>query len=142
MPPVLSAITTIVSDADQHEDSAADNGPKMDLTDLRQVWAQIPDPRDPRGRRHSLVVILALVQAAIVSGAVSYAAIRHWIRKAPQPVLNNSEPGVISGPATAKPRVPTPCAARSRRSRPHTSTPPTPLTEPPSWPASTTIPTS
>ncbi|MEO3863910.1 ISAs1 family transposase [Acrocarpospora sp. B8E8] len=87
MPPVLSAITTIVSDADQHEDSAVGTGPMMDLTDLRQVWAQIPDPRDPRGRRHPLVVILALVQAAIVSGAVSYAAIRHWIRKAPQPVL-------------------------------------------------------
>ncbi|MFG1711341.1 ISAs1 family transposase [Nonomuraea sp. M3C6] len=59
----------------------------VDLTDLRQVWAQVPDPRDRRGRRHPLVVILALVQAAIVSGAVSYAAIRHWIRSAPDPVL-------------------------------------------------------
>ncbi|MFC4005819.1 transposase family protein [Nonomuraea purpurea] len=58
-----------------------------DLTDLRQVWAQIPDPRDRRGRRHPLVVMLGLVQAALVSGATSYAAIRHWIAAAPQEVL-------------------------------------------------------
>jgi predicted transposase YbfD/YdcC len=56
---------------------------------LRQVWAQIPDPRDARGRRHSLVVIFALVQAAIVAGATSYAAIRHWIGAAPQRVLED-----------------------------------------------------
>ncbi|WP_433420913.1 hypothetical protein ACQP1V_09245 [Microtetraspora malaysiensis] len=31
--------------------------------------------------------MLALVQAAIVSGAVSSAAIRHWIARAPQEVL-------------------------------------------------------
>lgn len=55
--------------------------------DLRQVWAQIADPRDRRGRRHSLVVILALVQAAVVAGATSFAAIRDWIGAAPQQVL-------------------------------------------------------
>ncbi|MFF3667319.1 ISAs1 family transposase [Microtetraspora malaysiensis] len=57
------------------------------MADLREVWTQIPDPRDRRGRRHPLVVILALVQAAITSGAPSYAAIRHWITHAPQHVL-------------------------------------------------------
>ncbi|GAA0416318.1 hypothetical protein Acor_56170 [Acrocarpospora corrugata] len=31
--------------------------------------------------------MFALVQAALVSGAVSYAAIRHWIARAPQEVL-------------------------------------------------------
>jgi hypothetical protein len=40
-----------------------------DRLDLRQVWEQIPDPRDARGRRHPLGVILSLVQAAIVAGA-------------------------------------------------------------------------
>ncbi|WP_449066585.1 ISAs1 family transposase, partial [Planomonospora algeriensis] len=85
MPPVLSAITTIVSDIDQRELSY--EAETADMTDLRQVWAQIPDPRDPRGRRHPLTAILALVQAAIVSGATSYAGIRHWITHAPQEVL-------------------------------------------------------
>jgi hypothetical protein len=50
------------------------------------VWAQITDPRDRRGRRHSLV-ILALVQAAVVSGATTFAAIRYWIGAVPQHVL-------------------------------------------------------
>jgi hypothetical protein len=34
-----------------------------------------------------LVVILALVQCAVVAGATSFAAIRHWIGAAPQQVL-------------------------------------------------------
>ncbi|MBT2235075.1 ISAs1 family transposase [Nonomuraea sp. NEAU-A123] len=57
------------------------------MADLRQVWAQIPDPRDWRGRWHPLVVMFALVQATLVSGALSYAATRHWIRTVPQEVL-------------------------------------------------------
>ncbi|WP_327045301.1 transposase family protein [Microbispora sp. NBC_01189] len=70
MPPAVSAITAIVIDVDQHERSSCGEE-IVDMADLRQVWAQIPDPRDRRGRRHPLVVMLALVQAAIVSGAVS-----------------------------------------------------------------------
>jgi predicted transposase YbfD/YdcC len=86
MPPVLSAIATVVAEVDQQErNGSTDNSPGP--ADLRKAWAQIPDPRSPRGRRHPLVVILALVQAAIVSGATSYAAIRHWIDTAPQEVL-------------------------------------------------------
>lgn len=57
------------------------------MAGLRQAWAQVPDPRDRRGRRYPLALMLALVQAAIVSGAVSSAAIRHWIARAPQEVL-------------------------------------------------------
>ncbi|WP_327586187.1 ISAs1 family transposase [Nonomuraea sp. NBC_00507] len=86
MPSVLSAITTVAGDAGPREQSGLP-GKVVDMADLRQVWAQIPDPRDRRGRRHPLVVMLALVQAALVSGAVSYAAIRHWIAAAPQEVL-------------------------------------------------------
>ena len=86
MPPAVSAISAAVNDADQRESlTPADH--VVDLADLRQVWAQVPDPRDRRGRRHPLPLMLALVQAAIVSGAVSYAAIRHWIARAPQEVL-------------------------------------------------------
>jgi hypothetical protein len=63
------------------------SGAEGQIVDLRQVWAQITDPRDRRGRRHSVVVILALVQAAVVSGATTFAAIRHWIGAVPQHVL-------------------------------------------------------
>ncbi|WP_328818610.1 ISAs1 family transposase [Nonomuraea cypriaca] len=86
MPPVLSAITTALEDTGLREQCGS-CGEAVDLADLRQVWAQIPDPRDRRGRRHPLVVMFALVQAALVSGAMSYAAIRHWIARAPQEVL-------------------------------------------------------
>lgn len=74
------AIATVLAE----QDGAVAEGPGPDL---RQVWAQIADPRDRRGRRHSLVVILALVQAAVVAGATSFAAIRDWIGAAPQQVL-------------------------------------------------------
>ncbi|WP_433357200.1 ISAs1 family transposase [Microtetraspora malaysiensis] len=89
MPPALSAITAAVADVDQRELDVppGEIAEIADMADLRQAWAQIPDPRSPRGRRHPLVVILALVQAAIVSGATSYAAIRHWITEVPQEVL-------------------------------------------------------
>src|SRR5256885_2562873 len=60
---------------------------RVGAADLREVWGTITDPRDRRGRRHPLVVILALVQAAVVSGASSFAAVRHWIGECPQHVL-------------------------------------------------------
>jgi predicted transposase YbfD/YdcC len=79
MPAAVSAIAAVSEDAEPGAGTAA--------VDLRQVWAQVTDPRDRRGRRHSLVTILALVQAAVVSGATSFAAIRHWIGACPQQVF-------------------------------------------------------
>ncbi|GAA0978951.1 hypothetical protein GCM10009555_042730 [Acrocarpospora macrocephala] len=78
----------------------------MHITDPRQAWAQLPDPRDPRGRPHPLVVILALVQAAIVSGAVCQAAIRHGIPTAPSRSWRSSKSGATDGPAAIKPPHP------------------------------------
>ena len=80
MTAAVSAIAAVLTEQDSP-------GPEVPVADLRQVWAQINDPRDRRGRRHSLVVILALVQAAVVAGATGFAAIRHWIDAAPQQVL-------------------------------------------------------
>jgi hypothetical protein len=57
------------------------------FTELRQVYAQVTDPRDARGRRHSLVSVLMLVQAAVVAGATTWAVVRHWIAAAPEHVL-------------------------------------------------------
>jgi DDE_Tnp_1-associated/Transposase DDE domain len=82
MPVVMSAIVDMVADPCPGEEAAG-----VRSSDLRAVWEQIEDPRDRRGRRHPLLVILSLVQAAVVSGAVGFAAIRHWIGAAPQEVL-------------------------------------------------------
>src|SRR5690606_1187607 len=57
-------------------------GVQTEVFDLREVWAQITDPRDRRGRRHSLVAILGLVQAAVVSGATGFAAPQHVLAEA------------------------------------------------------------
>jgi hypothetical protein len=42
---------------------------------LLDALAQIPDPRDPRGRRHPLSAILSLAVLAMLTGCKSYAAI-------------------------------------------------------------------
>ena len=45
---------------------------------LLQALATVPDPRQRRGRRHSLQSILLLALGAILAGARSYAAIADW----------------------------------------------------------------
>jgi len=42
--------------------------------------AQVPDPRDPKGRRFSHVALLAGACAAILCGAKSFDAIAQWVR--------------------------------------------------------------
>jgi hypothetical protein len=42
---------------------------------LLEVLAEVPDPRDRRGRRHSLVSLLAIAIAAVQAGARSWTAI-------------------------------------------------------------------
>src|SRR2546423_14691159 len=42
--------------------------------------AQLPDPRDPKGRRFSHVALLAAACAAILCGAKSFEAIAQWAR--------------------------------------------------------------
>jgi predicted transposase YbfD/YdcC len=77
MPAVVSAI---------HAMAGGDLG-GSGAASLWEVWAQVSDPRDRRGRRHRLPSILALVQAAVTSGATTFAGIVHWIGAAPQHVL-------------------------------------------------------
>jgi hypothetical protein len=47
---------------------------------LVEALAGVPDPRDRRGRRHSLAAILTLGVAAMLSGARSIYAIYQWGR--------------------------------------------------------------
>lgn len=55
---------------------------------LVEVFAQVPDPRDPRGVRHSLAVVLALAQTAVLAGARTLLAIAEWTRDADRDVLS------------------------------------------------------
>jgi hypothetical protein len=50
---------------------------------LLDALAQVPDPRDPRGRRYPLIPVLAIAVCAMLGGARSYAAIAEWAADAP-----------------------------------------------------------
>jgi predicted transposase YbfD/YdcC len=52
-----------------------------------RVFAGVPDPRDPRGVRHSLSSVLALVLMAVLRGHASLAAVTAWIGRADQELL-------------------------------------------------------
>ncbi|MET7477230.1 transposase family protein [Streptomyces sp. NPDC005648] len=49
--------------------------------------AEIPDPRDPRGVRHRLVVVHALTACAVLTGVTSLLAVGGWIADAPAHAL-------------------------------------------------------
>jgi len=55
---------------------------------LLQRLADVPDPRDPRGVRHTLVFVLALAASAVLTGATSLLAISEWACDAPPDVLD------------------------------------------------------
>lgn len=56
---------------------------------LMERLAEVPDPRDPRGVRHFLVVVLTLAACAVLSGATSLLAVSEWITDAPPRVLEH-----------------------------------------------------
>jgi DDE_Tnp_1-associated len=45
---------------------------------LLDLLAQVPDPRNRRGRRHPLAGLLAVGIAAVIAGSRSFAAIGQW----------------------------------------------------------------
>jgi DDE_Tnp_1-associated/Transposase DDE domain len=55
--------------------------------DLLDCFALVPDPRDPRGVRHALPVVLALCTAAVLSGSTCLEEVTAWIGHAPAQVL-------------------------------------------------------
>ncbi|WP_203230225.1 transposase family protein [Segeticoccus rhizosphaerae] len=77
---------------------------------LLEVFAHVPDPRDPRGVRHGLATILTLAQAAVAAGARSLLAISEW---PPRPWLASLRSG--SAPASGSAAPPTTSAARRQR---------------------------
>jgi predicted transposase YbfD/YdcC len=54
---------------------------------LLQALAQVPDPRDPRGRVHQLPSLLAVAVSAVAAGQRSVSAIGEWAADLPIPVL-------------------------------------------------------
>jgi hypothetical protein len=54
---------------------------------MEKVFAAVPDPRDPRGVRHSLACILALVMTAMTCGNETLIAVTCWISAADQDLL-------------------------------------------------------
>ncbi|MEU8799629.1 ISAs1 family transposase [Spirillospora sp. NPDC048819] len=55
---------------------------------LLDLLAQVPDPRRRRGRRHTLVSVLAVGIAAVAAGSRSFAAIGQWAADAGDQVLD------------------------------------------------------
>lgn len=47
------------------------------------LLGRVPDPRDPRGVRHRLSVLLAVGLAAVLGGARSFVAIGEWVAETP-----------------------------------------------------------
>jgi hypothetical protein len=77
---------------------------------LLDSLAAVLDPRRAKGRRHSLVFVLALAACAVLTGAKSLTAIAEWAADAPTTVLT-----VLGGPSR-EPTGPTaPAEATVRR---------------------------
>ena len=64
---------------------------------LLDLLAQVPDPRERRGRRHPLAGLLAVGVAAVIAGSRSFAAIGQWAADAGADVLAGL--GAVRGPA-------------------------------------------
>lgn len=77
---------------------------------LLERLAEVPDPRDPRGLRHTLAVVLALTACAVLAGATSLLAVGEWIADTPAHVLEQI--GVGPDPALPKRVLPTETTVR------------------------------
>ncbi|MFD7409714.1 transposase family protein [Streptomyces sp. NPDC059866] len=81
-----------------------------EIPGLLERLAEVPDPRDPRGVRHALVVVLALTACAVLAGATSLLAVGEWITDAPPSVLKRL--GVRPDPLSPKRCLPAEATVR------------------------------
>jgi DDE_Tnp_1-associated/Transposase DDE domain len=54
--------------------------------ELREVLAEVVDPRKRRGVRHGLVVVLTVAVCAVVAGARSFVAVAEWVADVPDDI--------------------------------------------------------
>ena len=85
----MPALTSsLISPAlEQLADFPGSHLPRGGCSGLREFLSAVPDPRDPRGVRHSLTSMLLASVAAVLAGARSLAAIGEWVADAPPGVL-------------------------------------------------------
>ncbi|MFY1676985.1 ISAs1 family transposase [Streptomyces sp. WMMC905] len=83
----------------QHLAQAETPAPLGDAVDLRRFLAQVPDPRDARGRLYPLAALLSAAAASVLAGARSLIAIGEWITDAPAWALRalGFPPDVLTG---------------------------------------------
>jgi predicted transposase YbfD/YdcC len=68
-----------------------------------RIFALVPDPRDPRGVRHSLASVLALVLMAMLSGSETLVSVARWITAADQEQLSAAGARVLPDGTRAAP---------------------------------------
>ncbi|MEV0173263.1 ISAs1 family transposase [Streptomyces sp. NPDC050803] len=107
MPAVVSSPIPPVLDQLCYQPEAAED----ELPGLLARLAEVPDPRKPRGLRHSLVYVLALAACAVLTGATSLLAISEWAADAPPAVLDRL--GARRCPLSGT--LPVPCETTIRR---------------------------
>ncbi|MFH9967993.1 transposase family protein [Streptomyces mirabilis] len=81
-----------------------------EIPGLLERLAEMPGPRDPRGVRHALVVMLALTGCAVPAGATSLPAVGEWMTDAPPSVLERL--GVRPDPLSPKRCLPAEATVR------------------------------
>ncbi|MGW4135200.1 transposase family protein [Streptomyces mirabilis] len=81
-----------------------------EIPGLLERLAEVPGPRDPRGVRHALVVLLALTACAVPAGATSLPAVGEWMTDAPPSVLERL--GVRPDPLSPKRCLPAEATVR------------------------------
>ena len=67
---------------------------------LLECLERVPDPRDPRGVRHTLTSLLLASVAAVLAGARSFTAVGEWVADAPPQVLTSL--GIRRDPLTGR----------------------------------------
>jgi predicted transposase YbfD/YdcC len=86
--PALS-LSLISPALEQLQDLPASDGALLadECPSLAECLERVPDPRDPRGVRHTLTSLLLAAVAAVLAGAQSFTAVGEWVADAPPHVL-------------------------------------------------------